>query len=828
MSCDGCPLRGVSINTKVPGGGSNSPSIMLVGEAPGREEDELNQVFVGPVGVFLRECMASMEVDASDIYFTNIVKCRPPNNKLVGKYKKAVKHCKEYLLEEIERLSPTVIVPLGDTAMEALLGIRGIWKNHGRVIDRDGIPVVPTFHPSYVKFYNKSDQVFDLYSQDLYNAAVIAEGGTPEIIIPDVDYITEGVTNDDILLLLKADILSIDIETNTVSTHYCTISADADRGPRILSISFSWDEGVAMFVPWDEEHMPAIKAVLESDIPKVAHNWKFEYSWLVLKEGIAVSNIYMDTMLAHYLVDENSRHGLKELAYTYTDIGGYDVEMDVYIGDHPECDPKKSGSYANIPLRLLSKYNCGDVDATLRIARKLSKVMDDKLWSLHNNILVPAAEMLSRAELSGFELDIDMWDCLNNEYTAKVSEAIDDAMSIDEVRHFWKYYKESTKAKGDRVNLRSSKQVSLLMTEYFRFPVIRETDSGNPSWDSEVIDELLRMDRYKGNKFLPILKRVRSILQIQSNCLGTTPKQIAESVDARVHTNFILHFVVTGRLSSRNPNMQAIPRESTVGPLNVPSIKTMYISRYDGGNIVQADYSQIELRILAMLSGDKAFRRIFEEGLDPHASVGVNIYKMLEGKDIDIADLPKEWRDKGKTTNFAIVYGQTPEGMAKKLGCTDAEAKKMMSATMSTYSGIDDLLKGYRNDVIKNGYVESPFGRRRRLPIIEGMSRSDKNAALREAGNHPVQSAASDMTLYSAVLLDAEIRRLGMKSHIICLVHDSIILDTPSNETEKVCKMVGDIMRSLHKHFDWIDGSFPIEVDVEYGPSWGELNEYEA
>jgi DNA polymerase-1 len=269
--------------------------------------------------------------------------------------------------------------------------------------------------------------------------------------------------------------------------------------------------------------------------------------------------------------------------------------------------------------------------------------------------------------------------------------------------------------------------------------------------------------------------------------------------------------------------MQAIPRSETSDGLGIPDLKSVFTSRWKNGKIIQADYSQIELRIIGILSKDTEFMSLFANGADPHQGMGNELYKFLNGGEIpDDKDTLKKWRRIGKTANFAIIYGQTPQGMSEKLGCDLAEAERIQKGAFARYRLVKKLLDGYVRQVKKNGWVESPVGRKRHLPISSCSSRHELAHMYREASNSPIQSAASDVNLAAALRVDREFAFHGMKSVVIGLVHDAILVDSPPNESDMSCNVIHKVMTTMQEvdGFSWLSGGISLEVEVEVGDSW--------
>jgi len=373
--CDAvkCRLWEKCINPLIPTTGSKNPDLLVIGEAPGADDDCQAGNFLTDGGNLLREILKDVGFSFDKVAFSNVVRCRPTQEKW-GKtinrepLTNEIKDCKGFIMEDIEKLKPRAILLLGSVAFKAILNLTGITSCRGKVYDFQGITVVPTFHPANVI---RDNTFLEYFVKDIEK--VYKELYEEKVVYPPAEYTL--IKNLEGLKLLvsrasDADEVSFDLETSRLNPHM--------EDAQIVCVSFSFVERESFIVPMYHRNMiftgkslsyakSIIKVIMESPLPKIAQNAKFDMSWLMVTEGIETNNLTDDTMLMQFLLTEQAgTHGLDWLAWRYTDMGGYDRPLEDYKKSHKDCDPKRGGSYRNIPWEILAPYAGMDTDCTLR------------------------------------------------------------------------------------------------------------------------------------------------------------------------------------------------------------------------------------------------------------------------------------------------------------------------------------------------------------------------------------------------------------------------------------------------------------------------------
>lgn len=762
------------------GDGKRKAEIMIVGEAPGAREDESHRAFVGPAGKLLNQMLRDhAKINRADCYITNVAKCRPPENRTPTR--KEIKTCVgEYLVKEIDKLEPKWVLVLGNAALQGVLGKSGITKHRGTRFEFPDFTVMASFHPAAVLRNPKygSELQADL---ERFGKMIRGEGGAPTTKVRIVRTASQLRWLATKLRTVKA--FSYDIETNSLQ--------DYRPDSKIVSIAFTWKEGESAFVPIFHEQTPwkdpgqvlkFLAPVLEeSPASKAAHNGKFDAKWLATF-GVRVHQTF-DTMLAAHMLDENRAKGLKPLSQLFLGADAYD------LGDELK-------DAASVPLRRLAAYNGKDTDYTYRLARVFNKELrsEQRISRVFKHLMMPASNALVEIERRGIQIDWERW--MGRTAKAKVKkQVLEDHMRA-------KIPKElQTNKKGEPFNFNSPIQLSAWLFEHMDLPILEETATGNPSTREAVLLQLA-----KDHKIAEVLLKYRKWTKYLNTYLEPWMKWADE--DRAIHPSYKLFGTVTGRLSCTDPNLQQVPRETFIRGI---------LGARPGHVFVEADYSQIELRIAAMLAHEKRMLRMFAEGKDMHLNTAVDVTGKAP------AQIEKEERKKAKAVNFGFLYGMFPEKFViyardnYGVDVTLAEAEAFRRKFFESYPALLQWHDRQKRLAHRYKRVSSPIGRVRHLPDIDSRDNGVRMEAERQAINSPVQSLASDFTLLAMIML-AEMGFL-----ILGLVHDALLFEIPEKELDVRLPIIKEVMENLPlKELFELDVTVPIEVELKVGSHWSE------
>jgi len=578
--------------------------------------------------------------------------------------------------------------------------------------------------------------------------------------------------------LQKADRFSVDLET----TSRDPIMAE------VVGFSFSYKPHEAYYIPVGHDYpgappqLPAawvldrLKPILE-DVEKGKYGQNIKYDYLVLRRhGVRVSRIAYDTMIASYLLDPTKRsHGLEAIAQEY---------LQHQMITYKEVTEKGQG-FQKVDLQQAMEYSGEDADVTFLLAEMLMKKLEEKgLKDLFLQIELPLVEVLAEMELWGVKIDPELLQEVSKELEARL----------------WNLQKQVFDFVGEEFNINSTQQLGKILFEKLRLPVIKKTKTGY-STDVGVLQELAK------NHELPrVVLEYRSLTKLKSTYVDALPKLINSST-GRVHTSYNQTVTATGRLSSSNPNLQNIPIRTEDGR----RIREAFVPE-DGWWLISADYSQIELRILAHLSGDTTLIEAFQRGEDIHARTASEIFGLAP------YHITSQMRREAKVINFGIIYGMSPYGLANELGVEPKVASKYIDEYFSRYQGVKTYLDGILQDAKKKGYVTTLYNRRRYIPEINSSNRTARQFAERTAINTPIQGTAADLIKIAMNRIYRRIRDESMKTKLIMQVHDELVLEAPTDEVKDVEQMVKAEMEGV------IDLIVPLEVSVSKGKNWGEIH----
>lgn len=799
--CELCPLHEGADHVCLMGSGKSTSNIMIIGEAPGAREDESHRAFVGPAGKVLTSVLDQIDIKREDCYITNVAKCRPPENRTPEL--KEIKACvQSYLVDEFEMVKPGYVLLLGNSALRGVVGKSGITKHNGTVWEIEvaaghTAQVMATLHPAAILRNPKWTETF---AADMIRFSNLIQGidTSPKTRIKLV--LTAKHLKWFIKEFTGAKEISWDVETDTEDA-----PEGFTRGPGqdwhgeeslITSIACAKEEGVSYTfpimhpkAPWKDadDVLDAIRPVMTQQGTKyIAHNGKFDAIWMHSK-GIPVRQ-HFDTMLAAHMIDENKLKGLKSLSKTKLAAEAYDVGEDVK-------------NTKRMPIKKLCRYNARDADYTLRLYHIFKEQLKQEPRSarIFQFLMMPASNALVDIERRGVAIDMERW-----EERYIVAQENRDKL--------YKYINQFVPEELQPINLRSPPQVAkwLFGEDGLGFePIELSKKTKKPSTKESV---LLRLFAEHDHKALTALMKYRKWEKYVNTYLGPWRYEWMDS-DHRIHSRYKLYGTVTGRLSGEG-GIQQVPRD--------PFIRSIVGAR-PGWKLLSADFSQVELRIAAMLANEKTMLRQFHMGEDIHMIRAMKMSGITDPKKV-----PKETRKKAKAVNFGYIYSMGAKKFVSyafdnyELKITLEEAHEDREQFFEDYSGLRPWHKRQRNLARKYHRVVSPLGRTRHLPDILSGDEGIRAEAERQAINSPVQSTASDLMLSALVELNAKMD--PKECCIVFTVHDELGFECREDKLDEYGPYIKETMEDMdriQRKFG-CDITVPIVAEVEYGDHWGE------
>jgi DNA polymerase I len=559
----------------------------------------------------------------------------------------------------------------------------------------------------------------------------------------------------------------------------------------LVGISIALKPGEAFYVPVPDEIEEAKKllqefrAVFENEtIAKTGQNLKFDIA--ILKwYNIDVKGKLFDTMLAHYLIEPDQRHNMDYLADHY---------LNYKTMKYDEVTEKKGGKQLNMREafkkypKKIADYAAEDADITLQLRLKLEPLLDEnKVRKLFDEIEIPLVPVLGSMEAEGVNIDIETLKTISAQLGKEITVA---TQSIFEMA-------------GEAFNISSPKQLGIILFEKLKITdKPRLTKTKQYSTGEDVLVKL-----EKKHEIVARILDYRSLTKLKSTYVDALPELINPR-DKRIHTSYNQAVAATGRLSSTAPNLQNIPIRTERGR----EIRKAFVPRNKDYLLLAADYSQIELRLIAELSGDTAMTEAFVNGLDIHAATASKIY------DVDLNEVTKDMRRNAKTVNFGIVYGISAFGLSERLGIPRGEARDIIDSYFAKYPGVKKYMDHNINFAKEHGYVETIMGRRRYLKDINSGNATVRGFAERNAINAPVQGSSADMIKIAMIKIFREMKNQNLKSKMILQVHDELVFDAHRDELETLKPLVENHMKNA------IPLKVPVVVDMNTGNNWLEAH----
>ncbi|TDP60372.1 DNA polymerase I [Flavobacterium dankookense] len=557
----------------------------------------------------------------------------------------------------------------------------------------------------------------------------------------------------------------------------------------LVGMSFSWQKGEAFYVPFPENQEEAqvlvdkFKPFFENEtIEKIGQNIKYDLK-ILSNYGVQIKGKLFDTMIAHYLINPDMRHNMDVLSETYLKYSPKSIED--LIGKKG----KNQKSMRDVALEEIKEYAAEDADVTYQLKQNFSPILDKaETKKLFDEIEIPLIPVLAAMELEGINLDVPFLKEMSVEMAKESSE-------LEQ-----KIYETA----GEKFNLASPKQLGDVLFDKMKIGGAKQkkTKTGQYATGEEVLSYLANEHQ--------IVKDIldwRQMVKLQSTYIDALPNQVDKKT-GRVHTDYMQTVAATGRLSSNNPNLQNIPIRTERGRL----IRKAFIARDENYTLVSADYSQIELRIIAALSGEENMIKAFQNNEDIHRSTAAKVFN------VPLEEVTKEQRSNAKTVNFGIIYGVSAFGLSNQTSLSRKESAELINAYYATYPKLKSYMSNQVDFAREHGYVQTVLGRRRYLKDINSANMMVKSGAERNAVNAPIQGSAADIIKIAMINIHKKLTSENWKSKMLLQVHDELVFDVHNSELEKIKPMIKHEMENAFKM------DVPLDVEIGVGKNWLEAH----
>ena len=631
-----------------------------------------------------------------------------------------------------------------------------------------------------------SEQLSEVYKELEFNSW-LQEVPEKKIVKPEVNSSYVCISTEKSLkeLMKKASkAKTIALDTETTGLDY--------MDTELVGISLSYRAGEAYYIPLKHDDdsvdqldldivLKELRPLLEGSSNKIiGQNIKFDRNVLA-KYGVDIASIKNDTMMMSYVLDASAtRHNLDALSSyylnyktsTFEDVAGKGV---------------KQITFDKVPIETATNYAAEDADITLRLYEELNPRLEgeDSLNKLNDEIEIPLIEVLSEMEQNGAILNSKILNSQSKDLEGRIKKLEEKAYQIA----------------GEEFNLGSTKQLREIFFEKLKYRIIKKTPGGQPSTDEKVLAELA--EEYELPK---VLLEHRTLSKLKSTYTDKLPNQVSQST-GKVHTSFHQAVTTTGRLSSSDPNLQNIPIRTEDGRRIRQAFEPS-----KGNKFISADYSQIELRVMAHMSKDAGLLEAFREGEDVHSKTASEVF------DVSIKEVTSDLRRNAKAINFGLIYGISAFGLGKQLGISRNLAAEYMAMYFEKYPDVKKYMESTKEFASQNGYVETLFGRRLYLRDINATNAMRRQASERAAINAPVQGTAADIMKIAMINMHKAIKMEKSEAKLILQVHDELILDTPKDEIDKIVSLITDSMMGA------ANLDVPLEIDIGIGDNWDQAH----
>ena len=557
----------------------------------------------------------------------------------------------------------------------------------------------------------------------------------------------------------------------------------------LVGMSFSYEKGKGFYVPFPENQANAQELINKfkpffenSSIEKIGQNIKYDLK-ILANYGVKIKGKLFDTMIAHYLINPDMRHNMDVLSETYLKYSPKSIEA--LIGKKG----KGQKSMRDVALEEIKEYAVEDADITYQLMQNFSPILDKaETKKLFDQIEIPLIPVLAAMEMEGINLDVEFLK----------------SMSIEMQKEIDLFEKKIYDTAGEKFNLASPKQLGDILFDKLKIGGTKQkkTKTGQYATGEEILSYL-----EKDNPIVKDILEWRQMVKLQSTYIDALPNQV-DAITGRVHTDYMQTVAATGRLSSNNPNLQNIPIRTERGRL----IRKAFVARDENYTLLSADYSQIELRIIAALSGEENMILAFKNNEDIHKSTAAKVFN------VPLEEVTKEQRSNAKTVNFGIIYGVSAFGLSNQTALSRKEAAELIDAYYATYPKLKSYMSGQVDFARENGFVQTVLGRRRYLKDINSANMLVKSGAERNAVNAPIQGSAADIIKIAMINIHKKLTSENWKSKMLLQVHDELVFDVHNDELEKIQPMIKYEMENAFKM------DVPLDVEIGIGKNWLEAH----
>jgi len=650
------------------------------------------------------------------------------------------------------------------------------------VASRQDFSSIETQGLSPTKTIVKNEQQFDLFAIESNDSGTAANSFYKTL--ENTDHVYQSVEGDFAIKLLLQNLLKqTSVSFDTETTGIDPLIAE------LVGFSFSWEAGKGFYVPVPENREEA-QAIVNKFLPffdsqtieKVGQNLKYDLKVLA-NYGVTVKGVLFDTMIAHYLINPDMRHNMDILSETYLQYSPKSIED--LIGKKG----KNQKTMRDVPLEDIKEYAAEDADVTFQLKQHFQPILEQTATKkLFDEIEIPLVAVLADMEREGINLDVPFLKQMTGELDIEIK-------SLEA-----KIYEMA----GEKFNLASPKQLGDILFDKMKIGGAKQkkTKTGQYATGEEVLSYLAL-----SSPFVQDILDWRQLVKLQSTYVTALPEQVSPKT-GRVHTDYMQTVAATGRLSSNNPNLQNIPIRTERGR----QIRKAFVARDENHTLISADYSQIELRIIAALSGEENMIKAFREKEDIHKSTASKVFN------VSLEEVTREHRSHAKTVNFGIIYGVSAFGLSNQTSLSRSESKDLIDAYYATYP----KLRAYMDDQVQfareNGFVQTVLGRRRYLKDINSANAVVRGAAERNAVNAPIQGSAADIIKIAMINIHKKLTSENWKSKMLLQVHDELVFDVHNSELEKIQPMIKHEMENAYIM------AVPLEVELGVGKDWLEAH----
>lgn len=610
-----------------------------------------------------------------------------------------------------------------------------------------------------------------------------ARAGSPVVLVRDKEVLDEAVKT----LSASAGPIVVSVagsEDDAMRSRIVGVSVAAEGQVWYVPVGHEGG-GAGVQLAWDDVRSALGPVFADPDVAKWCHDAK-RLRTLLRLNGTDLLGVTVDTMLASYLVSPEGNHDVPDVAMRYVErfVPTWKQRLtEAGVG-------RKAARMAELSPEAMASALAEEADVVREVAPLLmERLREDDLLELYEQIELPLVDVLLEMEMQGVRIDVDYLHELSEELDAQIQQLTETIYELA----------------GEPFNINSPKQLSAILFDKLQLPVIKRTKTG-PSTDQEVLETLA-----EEHELPAMLLEYRQLTKLKSTYIDALPALVHPET-GKVHTHFNQTVTATGRLSSTNPNLQNIPVRTEEGR----RIRKAFVPSEPGWMLMKADYSQIELRVLAHISGDEVLIDAFRSGEDIHTRTAAEVFGLAPD------EVTPERRDAAKAINFGIVYGISSFGLAKGTGLTKADAQQYIDAYFARYPGVKQYIETIKAVGREQGYVTTLFKRRRYLPDLKSRHFGRRSFAERTAMNTPIQGTAADIIKLAMVAASRRLKEEGLKARLLLQVHDELVLELPVEEAPKVAALIRDCMSNV------VELAVPLVVDIEQGPNWLETERVPA